>query len=107
MSARRDHFVYWMYDEAGRTLYVGITRFPEQRLRQHRRKAWFPKVATKRMAGPFTKETARKLEREEQDELQPIHDVRQRAMRGRALSLPKAETSWALADIAIRGPRHD
>lgn len=100
MSARRDHFVYWLYDASGNPLYVGMTKFPEQRLRQHRRKHWFGQVAFKRMAGPFTKETARILEREEQDELQPRYDARQKSMRARARNLPNAETRWALADIA-------
>ncbi len=91
----RRHFVYWMFDADGEALYVGVTKYPEQRLRQHRRNPWFPRVASKRMAGPFTKTTALALERQQQDELQPVYDVRQSMMRTRARRYPNAPTRYS------------
>lgn len=93
----REHFVYWMFDSDGDCLYVGMTRQPEQRWRRHRyeKPDMVAQIAYKRMSGPFLLETARKLEREQQDDLQPSWDMNQAAMRGRALSLSsKAKTAW-------------
>lgn len=76
MNAVRDHFVYWMFDAEDRCLYVGMTRQPETRWYQHRqdKPGMVAQVAKRRMAGPFTIETARKLEREQQDDLIPLYD---------------------------------
>ena len=93
---KRDTFVYWLFDDSGECLYVGITRKPERRWQQHcwQKPQMVDRVAHKRMAGPFTAQAARQLEREQQDDLQPIYDVVQARMRSRARSLPKAPTKW-------------
>lgn len=98
METTRRHFVYWLFDVDGRPLYVGATRYPEQRLRQHMRKPWFGEVALKRMAGPFAKAVALRLERQQQDELQPRYDGRQKMMRTRARTLPQAPTCYSQAE---------
>ena len=42
---RRPHFVYRQFDGEGRLLYVGATRQPEQREREHStRSVWWPLV---------------------------------------------------------------
>lgn len=94
VGSDRRYFVYWLSDADGQSLYVGMTRYPEQRLRQHQRKPWFAQVSSKRMAGPFTKAAAAELERQQQDELQPRYDMRQSMMRTRAHHLPNAATCW-------------
>lgn len=92
---KRDTFVYWMYDAEAVCIYVGVTKYPRQRWSQHQRKAWIGEVASRRMAGPFTAETARRIERQQQDELQPRHDQNQAIMRARARLLPAARTRWS------------
>ena len=74
----RDHFVYWLFDADGTCLYVGCTKRPEQRWRQHSalKKEMVAKVATRRMSGPYTFGTARKIEREQQYLLNPTFDRR-------------------------------
>lgn len=82
----RAHFVYWLFDVNGVCLYVGMTRKPEQRWAQHRaeRPSMFKRVSYRRMAGPFDQLTARRLEREQQDALEPTYDGRLRYMRALA-----------------------
>lgn len=79
----REYFVYWLFDDEGRSLYVGMTKHPELRWKQHQRtKSMMCLLATsRRMAGPFTKPVAQQLEREQQEDLQPKFDVRQRRKR--------------------------
>lgn len=71
----RNHFVYWLYNAAGDCLYVGCTRRPAERWREHRgsNKRMIAQVASKRMAGPYDYPTARRIEREQQIKLKPIH----------------------------------
>lgn len=84
----REHFVYWLFDSDDECLYVGMTRQPEERWRQHRRERpeMAAAVATKRMAGPFNEKTARRLERQQQDDLSPLYDGRVRP-RGHVVAL--------------------
>lgn len=105
MSDSRDHFVYWLYDANGLALYVGVTRRPEARWRQHgyTKPAMVAKVASRRMSGPYTKDVARRLEREQQEDLQPIWDVNQRRMRERAQLLPRAKSRYVWADEVRAG----
>ena len=71
----REHFVYWMFAKGDTCLYVGMTRQPERRWRQHqqRKPQMTAQVATRRMAGPFPLQTARRIEREEQRRLNPVY----------------------------------
>lgn len=98
-SHAREHFVYWLFDDADRCLYVGMTRQPEARFRQHRatKPDMIAQVATKRMAGPFGIDAARQLEREQQDDLSPVYDGR--------LNRPPGYTVGLRADAArqLRG----
>jgi hypothetical protein len=91
----REHFVYWLFDAEGNCLYIGMTRKPERRWRQHHweRPRMVAQVAYKRMAGPFLLEVARRLEREEQDEWQPRFDVRQNELRAKARRLQAVTTA--------------
>jgi len=78
----RNHFVYLLADESGEVIYVGCTRNPEQRWRDHRTtKRWSSEVASKRMVGPYDYPTARRIERELQDLHRPRYDARFRASR--------------------------
>jgi predicted GIY-YIG superfamily endonuclease len=74
----RNHFVYWLFSAEGECLYVGCTRRPKQRWEQHRvtRKAMVAETATRRMAGPYTFAVAHRIEREQQDLLNPRYDRR-------------------------------
>lgn len=74
----REHFVYWMFDAEGVCLYVGMTRQPEKRWKTHQyeKPVMIARIASKRMAGPYLIETARRIEREEQDRLRPFYDGR-------------------------------
>lgn len=73
----RENFVYWLFAKDDECLYVGVTRKPETRWAQHRatKPDMYPQIAYHRMAGPFDLETARKLEREQQEDLNPIYDA--------------------------------
>lgn len=53
----RTHFVYRVYDEFGLLLYVGCTKGPEARYKQHRgdKAPWLPYMATARLEGPYVK----------------------------------------------------
>lgn len=83
----RNTFVYWMFDASGTCLYVGITRDPARRWSQHLRKPWISRVAYKRMSGPYEDAAARVIERLQQDELQPVYDMRQAMRRTRLKAL--------------------
>lgn len=75
--ALREHFVYRCYDADGRLLYVGCTRRPDARWRQHKadRHYWTADVARTRMAGPYNYDTAREIERVALRDEYPIHAV--------------------------------
>jgi hypothetical protein len=74
----RNHFVYWLFDTEGTCLYVGCTTRPAQRWKAHcvNRKQMVAETATRRMAGPYTRNVARRIEREQQDLLSPKYDRR-------------------------------
>lgn len=102
----RDHFIYWLYGADGDCLYVGITIQPEARWKAHRRR-FGTEVARKRMAGPYTKATARRIERDEQDRLRPKYDgrwgpVREREARRAARRVEEA--GWPVYSIAELAP---
>lgn len=60
----RDHFVYRAIDSSGRLLYVGCTGKPWKRWLEHRSGSlWADYVARFRVAGPYEKATARRIER--------------------------------------------
>lgn len=72
----RNHFVYWLYDAAGNVLYIGCTRRPEARWREHAQGSYRQMVSEtsrRRMAGPYDYDyaTARRIERSEQIRLRP------------------------------------
>lgn len=65
----RDHFVYWLYGKGNTVLYIGCTRRPEARWREHcdgSHRAMVKQVVRRKMAGPYDYETARRIERDEQ-----------------------------------------
>jgi predicted GIY-YIG superfamily endonuclease len=71
-NAARQFFVYRAFDAEGRLLYVGCTNDSKRRWREHRLQAsWAPFVTSCRMAGPFTREVARRIEAEAQEAERP------------------------------------
>jgi predicted GIY-YIG superfamily endonuclease len=66
MTERRDHFVYRLFDVADELLYVGCTRRPTERWREHRtdRPYMTDQVKSVRMQGPYARTVARRIERE-------------------------------------------
>lgn len=74
----REHFVYWLFDNRDECLYVGMTRRPEERWRQHcfEKPQMMKRVARTELAGPFDIAFARRHEREQQDQLRPSYDGR-------------------------------
>lgn len=60
----REHFVYRVYDKAGRLIYIGCSRRPEKRLKEHKFDSprWHSQMASVRLSGPYNYETARQLE---------------------------------------------
>lgn len=62
---RREHFVYRAYDGAGQLLYVGCTMRLDRRWKEHRTSSeWARKARRFHVSGPFSYDTARRLERE-------------------------------------------
>lgn len=84
----RENFVYWLFDENDVCLYVGLTRRPEYRWRQHcwERAKMAGRVARKRMAGPYLIETARRIEREQQLMLLPTFSNQPHVSKARRLA---------------------
>lgn len=77
----RDHFVYTLYGENDTVLYVGCTRRPEKRWREHRsgsNRKMIAQVVRKKMSGPYDYLTARRLEREQQIALRPTYGMPRR-----------------------------
>lgn len=93
----RCHFVYWLFGAEGKCLYVGVTRRPEQRWRQHcKEKPLMAKqVVRRRMAGPYFYGTALRIERRQQDLLHPAYDKRGRERRATAARLAQANAAAA------------
>lgn len=60
----REHFVYRVYDAAGRVIYVGRTRRPDARWQVHRsqKRDMVHQAHSCRMAGPYKYETANRIE---------------------------------------------
>lgn len=74
---RREHFVYRVYDDADRLLYIGCTNRPALRWSEHRawsRDGWPQKARRFRVSGPYNYDTARSRERDEIEELDPRHN---------------------------------
>lgn len=68
----RDHYVYRSYDADGQLLYVGCTKQPAARHKQHRDgSAWYPYAARFVMCGPMGKVGARALEYKQNNTLGP------------------------------------
>lgn len=66
MSEPRDHFVYRTFGSEGELLYVGCTKRLDHRWREHKmeRRRMVDLTVSCRLQGPFTREVARRLERE-------------------------------------------
>ncbi|GAB3776624.1 putative GIY-YIG superfamily endonuclease [Nocardioides ginsengisegetis] len=60
-----ENYVYRAFDDAGRLLYIGCSLNVEQRLTVHRRESdWFRYCNTLRLAGPYRRSEAMRLERD-------------------------------------------
>ena len=60
-----ENYVYRAFDEADRLLYIGCSLDVRKRLMAHRRESdWFRYCKTVRLAGPFRRSEAMRLERE-------------------------------------------
>lgn len=95
--ASREHFVYRIYDSAGRLLYVGCSMRPEKRWAEHRadRKSWTSRAQRFRMSGPYNYDTARRLEREALRDEYPLH-----AMTPQKLSAKSRRNRWINRQVA-------
>lgn len=64
--ARREHFVYRIYDGAGVLLYVGCTNHLERRWTEHRstNRGMTAQARRLKVSGPYNYDTARRLEAE-------------------------------------------
>lgn len=61
----RTHFVYRAFDREGELLYIGCTSNLDQRRAAHRSTSdWYPYAASFRIAGPFDRETALRIEKQ-------------------------------------------
>lgn len=59
----RDHYVYRAFDEFGLLLYIGCTKQPEMRWKQHvSASAWTQYAQRFTLAGPFTRKKALSIE---------------------------------------------
>jgi predicted GIY-YIG superfamily endonuclease len=68
--------VYTLYGEDNKVLYVGCTRRPEVRWREHcsgGNRRMVSQVVRKKMSGPYDYLTARRIEREQQIALRPTY----------------------------------
>jgi hypothetical protein len=74
----RNHFVYYTYNAAGEVIYIGCTRQPETRWKQHQymNPALAAEATHCRMSGPYDFTTARRIEKREQYKHRPRHDAR-------------------------------
>lgn len=75
----RNHFVYHIYDKDGDVIYVGCSRRPFKRWREHkqdgRMRGMVSEAARFKMFGPFDYPTARRIERERQYDLRPRYNT--------------------------------
>lgn len=75
----RNHFVYEVYDKSDTVIYIGCTRRPEARWRDHRadgtKTAMVKEAHRCRMYGPYDYPTARRIERAQQFDLRPKHNA--------------------------------
>lgn len=70
----RQHFVYRVYDRAGRLLYVGCTKRPRARWAEHRSNSdWARRAVRCRLVGPLPYDVARELERQALATEQPLY----------------------------------
>jgi hypothetical protein len=61
----REYFVYWCYSNDG-LLYIGCTKHLDVRRYAHSREsAWFAQTTYVRLAGPYERSVARRIEREQ------------------------------------------
>lgn len=71
--ARREHYVYWVYDASDVLLYIGCSMQPKKRWAGHLadRREWTKYAARFRLQGPYSYETARRMERDAIDSHEP------------------------------------
>lgn len=107
MTADRTHYVYWVDDADGVSLYVGCTKLPVARYRAHMRgedaRGWFNLFpCTWRFRGPLPSRDAFELERREISERQPVFNVRH--VRGRVGQPMKAAVAAYFAAHGLHYP---
>lgn len=71
--ARREHYVYWVYDASDVLLYIGCSMNLRRRWSEHRsdHREWINFAARFRVQGPYNYETARRMERDAIDSYEP------------------------------------
>lgn len=79
MSDREDHFVYWLYNDSDDCIYVGSSRDPGRRWKEHYRRLG-DEMVTCRVAGPFTRRAALQKELGEQKRLNTKYNGQIKAM---------------------------
>lgn len=72
----RNHFVYRFYNAAGEIIYVGCTRRPEQRWKEHQKdsRSMVAEAVACRMSGPYDYPSARRIERQQQYDYRPKYN---------------------------------
>lgn len=75
----RNHFVYHVLNRRGEVIYIGCTRRPERRWKDHRRDLWRQDMVSEacrfKMFGPYDFPTARRIERAHTFDLKPKHNA--------------------------------
>lgn len=88
----RNHFVYHVYNASGEVIYIGCTRRPEMRWREHKQDCTRRKMVAEahrfKMFGPYDYATARRIERERQFDLRPKHNP------GLPITRDRADAWW-------------
>jgi predicted GIY-YIG superfamily endonuclease len=82
-----DHFVYWLLNADDECIYVGSTYDPVRRWTEHYRRLG-EEIATRRLAGPFTRREAFAKELSEMKRLAPKYN-------GVLRTMPVRFTTWS------------
>ena len=100
MSDNRSHFVYRMFDSAGRLLYIGCTKDIVRRVRSHRsdNRHFFHRIYRISQQGPYPRGRALEIERRLIEELRP--DFNSTADRRRRMAEKKRWTNARVRELS-------
>lgn len=97
-AAGEEVAVYRLFDNAGRLLYVGISKDPFNRWQEHAGKRWWPEVASYEARWHATRADARAEEKRAMGAEGPVHNIH---------SAPRHGAYWraALGTVEARASR--